>query len=203
MPFVLIQFLPTRPSLGLQAFLIGREKPLCIFSRPSTSLSQSSLTARGQKLYVLRMASVYLETLFLLYKNPVQCGKQRTPVSPESQPQYCRCARDGTAFCHDLSDEVRQRFVKVTTNFSYNRRCHSFPYSSSRLDPHSDYRRFLISREKPLCIFSLPSTSLSQSSLTARGRKLYVLRMASVYLETLFLLYKNPVYAGKTAGHNR
>ena len=32
MPFGLIQFLPTRPSLGLQAFLIGREKPLCGFS---------------------------------------------------------------------------------------------------------------------------------------------------------------------------
>ena len=77
----------------------------------STSLSQSSLTARGRKLYVLRMASVYLETLFHLYKNPVQCGKQRTPVSPESQPQYCKCARDGTAFCHNLSNAVRQRFA--------------------------------------------------------------------------------------------
>ena len=49
--------------------------------------------------------------LFHLYKNPVQCGKQRTPVSPESQPQYCKCARDGTAFCHNLSDAVRQRFA--------------------------------------------------------------------------------------------
>ena len=85
--------------------------------------------------------------------------------------------------------------------FSYNRRCHSFSYSSSRLDPHSDYRCFLIGREKPLCIFSLLSTSLRQSSLTARGRKLYALRMASVYLETLFHLYKNPVYIGKTAGY--
>ena len=80
-------------------------------SLPSTSLSQSSLTARGRKLYALRMASVYLETLFHLYKNPVQCGKQRTPVSPESQPQYCKCARDGTAFCHNLSNAVRQRFA--------------------------------------------------------------------------------------------
>ena len=105
------------------------------------------------------------------------------------------------AFYHNLSDEVRQRFVKVTTGFSYNRRCHSFPYNSSRLDPHSDYRCFLIGREKPLCIFSLLSTSLRQSSLTARGRKLYALRMASVYLETLFHLYKNPVYIGKTAGY--
>ena len=105
------------------------------------------------------------------------------------------------AFCHNLIDEVRQRFVKVTTGFSYNRRCHSFPYSSSRLDPHSDYRCFLIGREKPLCIFSLLSTSLRQSSLTARGRKLYVLRMASGYLETLFHLYKNPVYISKTAGY--
>ena len=105
------------------------------------------------------------------------------------------------AFCHNLIDEVRQRFVKVTTGFSYNRRCHSFPYNSSRLDPHSDYRCFLIGREKPLCIFSLLSTSLRQSSLTARGRKLYVLRMASGYLETLFHLYKNPVYISKTAGY--
>ena len=111
MPFVLIQFLPTRPSLGLQAFLIGKEKPLCIFSLLSTSLRQSSLTARGRKLYALRMASGYWETLFHLYKNSVQCGKQRTPVSPESQPQYCKCARDGTAFCHNLSDAVRQRFA--------------------------------------------------------------------------------------------
>ena len=105
------------------------------------------------------------------------------------------------AFYHNLSGEVRQRFVKVTTGFSYNRRCHSFPYNSSRLDPHSDYRCFLIGREKPLCIFSLLSTSLRQSSLTARGRKLYALRMASVYLETLFHLYKNPVYISKTAGY--
>ena len=69
----------------------------------------------------------------------------------------------------------------MITDFSYNRRRHSFSYSSSRLDPHSDYRRFLTGREKPLCIFSLPSPSLSQSSLTARGRNLYALRMASVY----------------------
>ena len=89
----------------------------------------------------------------------------------------------------------------MIAGFSYNRRCHSFSYSSSRLDPHSDYRCFLIGREKPLCIFSLPSTSLRQSSLTARGRKLYALRMASGYLETLFHLYKNPVYIGKTAGY--
>src|SRR5699024_12478512 len=80
---------------------------------------------------------------------------------------------------------IKWGFVKVTTGFSYNRRCHSFPYNSSRLDPHSDYRCFLIGREKPLCIFSVLSTSLRQSSLTARGRKLYALRMASVYLETL------------------
>ena len=107
------------------------------------------------------------------------------------------------AFCHNLIDEVRQGFVKVTTGFSYNRRCHSFPYSSSRLDPHSDYRCFLIGREKPLCIFSLPSTSLRQSSLTARGRKLYVLRTASVYLKTLFHLYTKPVYVGKISVPSR
>ena len=94
------------------------------------------------------------------------------------------------AFYHNLSDEVRQRFVKMTTNFSYNRRCHPFSYSSSRLDPHSDYRRFLIGREKPLCIFSLPSTSLRQSSLTARGRKLYALRMASEYWKLCFIFTK-------------
>ena len=57
------------------------------------------------------MASVYLETLFHLYKNPVQCGKQRIPASPKSQPQYYRHSRDGTAFCHNLSDAVRQRFA--------------------------------------------------------------------------------------------
>ena len=49
--------------------------------------------------------------LFHLYKNPVQCGKQRIPASPKSQPQYYRHSRDGTAFCHNLSDEVRQRFA--------------------------------------------------------------------------------------------
>ena len=76
---------------------------------------------------------------------------------------------------------IRWGFVKAITAFLYNRRCHPFSYSSSRLDPHSDYRRFLTGREKPLCIFSLPSPSLSQSSLTARGRNLYALRMASVY----------------------
>ena len=75
MPFVSIQFLPTRPSLGLLTFLIGREKSLCIFSLTSTSLSQSSLTARGRKLYVLQMVSGYWETLFHLYKNPVYIGK--------------------------------------------------------------------------------------------------------------------------------
>ena len=99
-------------------------------------------------------------------------------------------------------------FVKVTTGFSYNRRYHSFSYSSSRLDPHSDYSRFwsagrnrkavsaTLYRIKKVCSFvqarepslfqscSLPSTSLRQSSLTARGRKLYALRMASGYWKT-------------------
>ena len=121
MPFVLIQFLPTRPSLGLLtfsdrqgeaalrfqlrftglkrdgSFVQAREPSLfqsC--SLPSTRFRKSSFTARGRKLYALRLASVYLETLFYLYKNPVQCGEQRTPVSPESQSQYCKCSRDGT-----------------------------------------------------------------------------------------------------------
>ena len=186
-------------------------------SLPSTSLRQSSLTARGRKLYALRMASGYLETLFHLYKNPVYIGKTAgyridscyVEGIRNKEFRHPRRVSHNTidtveierAFCHDLSDAVRQGFVKVTTVFSYNRRCHSFSYSSSRLDPHSDYRCFLIGREKPLCIFSLLSTSLRQSSLTARGRKLYVLRMASGYLETLFHLYKNPVYIGKTAGY--
>ncbi len=155
--------------------------------------------------------------LFHLYKNPVYIGKA---AGYRHRLLFCRGIRNKElrhprrvshntidiveierAFCHNLSDEVRQRFVKVTTGFSYNRRCHSFSYSSSRLDPHSDCKLFWIGREKSLCIFSLPSTSLSQSSLTARGRKLYVLRMVSGYWETLFHLYKNPVYIGKTAGY--
>ena len=107
-------------------------------------------------------------------------------------------------------------FVKVTTGFSYNRRYHSFSYSSSRLDPHSDYWRFLIGREKPLCGFgcalqdkkglrlrastgaipfqscSLLFPSLRKSSLTARGQSLYGIRTASVYQKTTVPYLQNP-----------
>src|SRR5699024_7924337 len=136
MPFVLIQFLPTRPSLGLQEIsdrqgetalrfrlrLTGlkRSAPSCKhgshpFFNPAPCLPQVLDSPPSQLAVGNCMHSEWHldieKPLFHLYKNPVQCGKQRTPVSPESQPQYCKCARDGTAFCHNLSDAVRQRFA--------------------------------------------------------------------------------------------
>ena len=119
-----------------QCNLIGREKPLCgfgcalqdkkrsapsckhgshPFSNPAPCLPQVLASPPSQLAVGNCMHSEWHldieKPLFHLYKNPVQCGKQRTPVSPESQPQYCKCARDGTAFCHNLSDAVRQRFA--------------------------------------------------------------------------------------------
>ena len=103
-------------------------------------------------------------------------------------------------------------FIKLITDFLYNRRCHSFPYNSSRLDPHSDYSRFwsagrnrkavsaTLYRIKKVCSFvqarepslfqscSLPSTSLRQSSLTARSRRLSVSGTSSVLCKIICFL---------------
>ena len=86
----------TRPSAG----------SIRIFGQPMPDKARSVLPRTGSLIespgfYPNLTGSENLRIFAILrrlplYKNPVQCGEQRTPVSPESQSQYCRCARDGT-----------------------------------------------------------------------------------------------------------
>ena len=156
MPFVLIQFLPTRPSLGLQEFsdrqgetalrfrlrLTGlkRSAPSCKhgshpFSNPAPCLPQVLDSPRSQLAVGNCMHSkwhLYIGNLFHLYKNPVYAGKVADyghkwllcrGIS-NRELRYPRRASHNTvdvleierAFCHNLIDEVRQRFAAYYFN---------------------------------------------------------------------------------------
>ena len=113
------------------------------------------------------------------------------------------------AFCHNLIDEVRQRFVKMITDFSYNRRYHSFSYSSSRLDPHSDYWRFWSAGRNRFAfspclpqVLDSPPSQLAVGNCMHSDWHLYIWKLCFIFTRILYNVANREPRYPRRASHN-